>query len=272
MMNGERIVIGITAVLTLFALVGCAADANVTPVADSLATIDSPADEAEGIPASDDQDSAAAEEPDAEIINVDESGSTSVDELALASTVAPYPAGELSVEEAAGLLYMREEEKLAHDVYMTLYEKWGLPIFQNIANSEQTHTEAVKSLLGRYGLEDPAAGNGVGVFTDPTLQSLYDQLVDTGDASLAAALGVGAAIEEIDILDLEVRLTQTDNRDITLVYDNLASGSRNHLRSFVSTLERQAGEVYQPQYLDQASYDAIISTGIERGGRGRGGN
>jgi hypothetical protein len=88
--------------------------------------------------------------------------------------------------------------------------------------------------------------------------------------SLAAALGVGAAIEEIDILDLETRLTQTDNRDITLVYDNLASGSRNHLRAFVSTLERQAGEVYQPQYLDQASYDVIVSTGIERGGRGRG--
>jgi hypothetical protein len=269
MMNGERMMIGIVVVLALFALAGCAADGNVTPEADVPVTVDSPADEAEGIPVSDDRDS-VAEEPDVEIINVDESGSTSVDESALALAVAPYPAGELSAEEVAGLLYMREEEKLAHDVYLTLYEKWGLPIFRNIASSEQTHTEAVKSLLDRYGLEDPAEGNGVGVFTDPALQTLYDQLVNTGDASLAAALRVGATIEEIDILDLEARLTQTDNRDITLVYDNLTSGSRNHLRSFVSTLERQAGEDYQPQYLDQASYDAIVSTGIERGGRGRG--
>jgi hypothetical protein len=268
-MNDVRIVVGLGAVLALSALVGCATDANVTPVAEAPAVVDLPADEAEDIPASGDQDS-VAEESDVEIVNVDESGSTSVDESVLALAVATYPANGLSADEAAGLLYMREEEKLAHDVYVTLYEKWGLPIFQNIANSEQTHTEAVKSLLDRYGLEDPAEGNGVGVFADSALQALYDQLVDTGDDSLAAALGVGAAIEEIDILDLETRLTQTDNQDIALVYDNLASGSRNHLRAFVSTLERQTGEAYQPQYMDQASYDALISTGVERGGRGRG--
>jgi hypothetical protein len=151
-----------------------------------------------------------------------------------------------------------------------LYEVWGTPIFQNIASSELTHTDAVKSLIDRYGLEDPAEGNAVGTFTDPTLQALYDQLVASGQESLASALRVGAAIEEIDILDLEERIAQTDNEDIVLVYENLMKGSRNHLRSFVSTLERQAGEVYEPQYLTQAGYDDIIGADMERGGRGRG--
>jgi len=166
----------------------------------------------------------------------------------------------LSAVEIEGLLYMREEEKLAQDVYLTLYEKWGMRIFQNISGSEQTHMDAVKTLLDRYDLDDPAAGLVVGVFTNATLQELYDQLIDEGSQSLADALRVGATIEEIDILDLEERIAQTDNRDIQLVYENLMRGSRNHLRAFVSTLERQAGEIYQPQYLSQTAYDVIVNT------------
>ena len=48
---------------------------------------------------------------------------------------------------------------------------------------------------------------------------------------------MGAAIEEIDILDLQERLAQTDNADIQQVFNNLLNGSYNHLRAFVSTLE-----------------------------------
>jgi hypothetical protein len=260
MMNGIRIVFWTTLMLALFALAGCAAGESMTPEVDSPTTVGS-AGEAEATPVNDGQIGETVEESDMEILIVDE--------MVLTSALAPYVVNGLSAEEAAGLLYMCEEEKLAHDVYMTLYDVWGLPTFQNIASSEQTHTDAVKSLLDRYGMEDPAAGQAIGAFTDPTLQALYDQLVEAGNESLADALRVGAAVEEIDILDLEEHLIQTDNQDITLVYNNLLKGSRNHLRSFVSTLERQSGDVYQPQYLDQADYDAIVSAGIERGGRGR---
>jgi hypothetical protein len=90
------------------------------------------------------------------------------------TVAAPLPVTGLTETEAASLRYMREEEKLAHDVYLTLFEVWGLPIFQNIANSESSHAAAVLGLLERYGLDDPAAGNAVGVFTDPTLQALYE--------------------------------------------------------------------------------------------------
>jgi hypothetical protein len=179
---------------------------------------------------------------------------------------------ELSTEDIEGILYMREEEKLARDVYLTLYEQWGLSIFQNIANSEQTHMDAIKTLIDRYGLDDPVTGDDVGKFTDPTLRSLYADLVATGSQSLADALRVGAAIEEIDILDLEKYVSQTNARDIQRVYESLTRGSRNHLRSFVATLEQQAGEIYEPQYLDQEAYDSIVSAPMESGGYGQGAN
>jgi hypothetical protein len=183
----------------------------------------------------------------------------------------PAASGDLGPAEADALTYMREEEKLAHDVYVTLYEKWGLATFQNIANSEQTHTESVKALLDRYGLQDPASSQ-VGVFNNPDLQALFNTLVAQGSQSLAEALKVGAAIEEIDILDVEERLAQTDNADIQQVFNNLLSGSRNHLRAFTSTLQSQTGEIYQPQYLSLEAYQAIIGAGTETGGKGnRGG-
>jgi hypothetical protein len=193
-------------------------------------------------------------------------GGNGYGELAL---LPPAASGELSAEESAALLYMREEEKLAHDVYLTFYTQWGLPIFQNISQSEQTHSDAVKLLLDRYGLSDPASATP-GVFTNPDLQALYNDLVARGSQSLAEALKSGAAIEEIDILDLQERLAQTDNADIQQVFDSLMNGSTNHLRSFVSTLNTQTGETYQPQYLSADAYQAIISTGTGRGGNTRG--
>lgn len=172
--------------------------------------------------------------------------------------------------DATGLAYMREEEKLAHDVYVTLFNQWQLPIFQTIANSEQTHTDAVLILLKRYGLPDPAAGKGVGLFTDATLQSLYDQLVAQGRQSLTAALTVGATIEDLDIVDLQTRITQTNQRDIRQVYTNLLRGSGNHLRAFTKLLAQQGGVTYQPQYLDQAAYAEIVAAPTGRGqGRNR---
>lgn len=168
--------------------------------------------------------------------------------------------GALTSTEAEGLAFMREEEKLARDVYLALYEKWKLPIFQNIAQSEQTHMDAVKTLLDRYGIADPAAGKSAGVFTNATLQGLYEQLIKQGSQSLADALRVGAAIEEIDIVDLQKQIAQTDKADIQQVYDNLTRGSRNHLRSFTAQLKNQTGETYVPQHLTQAEYDTIIKS------------
>lgn len=203
-----------------------------------------------------------------------ETGGAALQAGTFTTALAQLPKGDLTTAERDALLFMREEEKLAHDVYMTLSEQWSLPIFQNIANSEATHTEAIKTLLDRYNLTDPVGNNAIGIFTNGTLQTLYDQLVADGSQSLAAALRVGATIEDLDIVDLQQRVTASDNADIALVFNHLTSGSRNHLRAFVRTLEQQTGASYQPQYLDQAAYDAIIAnTGASGGGnRGHGRN
>ena len=202
---------------------------------------------------------------------VDDEGNTDIDIISLQDNLSTT-SGELTEAEIEGLLYMREEEKLARDVYLVLYEIWGLPIFQNIANSEQTHTDAVKVLLDSYGVEDPSAGTAPGEFTNAELQALYDQLTAQGEISISDALKVGLAIEEIDILDLELYMTNLDNPTILTVYENLMKGSRNHLRSFVSTLSRQTGEVYEPQYMSETAYQEIVGSAIEAGGNGRGGN
>lgn len=173
------------------------------------------------------------------------------------------------------LAYVREEEKLAHDVYVFLYEQWGVQVFQNIAESEQTHTDTVKSLLAAYGLADPAADLQPGQFTNPDLQALYNQLTAQGSQSLAGALKAGAAVEEIDILDLQERLAGDLPGDIRLAYQNLLSGSYNHLSAFTSTLLRHTGETYTPQYMTGDAYQSAIeqaSTGGQGNGNGyRGG-
>jgi hypothetical protein len=198
-----------------------------------------------------------------------ESGYGTIDQPPPSEALGTATTGELSAAEVKGILYMREEEKLARDVYLALYQEWEMPIFQKIASSEASHMDAVKTLIDRYGLEDPAAGKDVGVFVNETLQELYDRTVEEGRQSLASALRVGAAIEEIDIVDLEEYVAETDKADIQRVYENLMRGSRNHLRAFTSVLKRQVGESYQPQHLDQDAYDEIVSTGTERGRRGR---
>jgi hypothetical protein len=184
------------------------------------------------------------------------------------TSVLDIPAADLSEEEAASLLFMREEEKLARDVYNALYAVWGQQTFSNIASSEQMHMDEIKVLLDRYGLTDPALD--AGKFTNPELQALYDQLVAQGSVSLADALKVGAAIEEIDIRDLQTRMSQTDNADIQQVYTNLMNGSYSHLQAFTGVLLNQTGETYVPQYLTADQYQTIISSATNGQGNGQG--
>jgi hypothetical protein len=195
------------------------------------------------------------------------------DFVSLRPELGNLPSQSLSEAELNGLLFMREEEKLARDVYLTLYDTWGLSIFSNIAQSEQTHTEAVRDLLIKYSITDPVTNDSIGSFTNQELQNLYDQLTTRGITSLDEALIVGVMIEELDIRDIQTEIDQTDNADITLVYENLMRGSRNHLRSFMSQLESR-GATYEPQYITLSEFDQIKATnkekGSEKGGNGSG--
>ena len=183
---------------------------------------------------------------------------------ALATSLAALPIEALNSAEQDSLIYMREEEKLAHDVYVHMNTLWGgVPVFDNIADSEFTHAEAVRQLLARYSLPDPAATSAAGQFQNANLQALYTQLVATGTTSFTEALKVGATIEEMDIMDIQAALVNVDNQDIRLVYDNLLRGSQNHLRAFVKNLFWQ-DVIYTPQFMSPTDYEAIINNPMQR--------
>ena len=154
------------------------------------------------------------------------------------TSVGYVQAAGLTPDETKWLTYMREEEKLARDVYISLYGMYGSRIFNNISKSEQRHMDAIKTLLDRYGIEDPAGTKGPGAFTDPDLQKLYNDLINKGDDSLIDALEVGMIIEETDIDDLITAIASTNRKDIKRVYSNLLQGSYNHLDAFCSNLAR----------------------------------
>lgn len=170
----------------------------------------------------------------------------------------------LSQMEKNDLLYMREEEKLARDVYLTLYETWGLAVFSNIASSEQSHMDAVLKLLRTYRLPDPATGNAIGEFTNPTLQSLHDQLMEKGRLSAMDALQVGGIIEETDMQDLLGAIERSDNADIGATYENLLCGSRNHLRSFARNLESMTCQPYVALVITQDEVNAVLNSPMEQ--------
>jgi len=174
--------------------------------------------------------------------------------------------GTLSEEEAEGIIFMREEEKLARDVYLTLAEIWDVPAFSNIAASEQQHMDAILRLIDTYGLEDTPYAGTVGVYDNAELQAMYDELVTRGSGSLEAAFEVGATIEEVDIVDIEEYLAESTASDISRVYENLLRGSRNHLRAFVSQLEA-AGVDRVPYLLDEEIYESILASDTEQGSR-----
>ncbi len=189
---------------------------------------------------------------------------SNINTINLQTQLNSLPMEALNADEQSSLLFMREEEKLARDVYITLHTKWSANIFSNISTSEQTHMDAVLLLLNKYSLIDPVGTNAVGVFDNTVLQNLYNQLVNQGNSSLLGAYQVGATIEDLDIFDLTTALTKNDNQDIKLVFEMLTKGSRNHLRSFNGNIINVGGS-YTPQYITQAEFDAIINSPIERG-------
>ena len=145
-------------------------------------------------------------------------------------------ASALTQDDADAILFMKQEEKLARDVYRTLYAKWGVAIFANIASSEQQHMNAVSRLIARYKLNDPTPA-APGKFTYPELQKLHDQLVVQGSSSLKNALAVGVAIEKEDIADLREAIAATREQPIKKVFSNLLRGSLNHLAAFTRWLK-----------------------------------
>lgn len=148
------------------------------------------------------------------------------------SVTGPLETGPATASETTDLLvFLIEEEKLAHDVYTVLYEEYGSKVFGNILESESTHQDQVLGLLNDFGIADPRSSE-IGVFNDPDLQALYDQLIAKGMQSAQDAYEVGVLIEEKDIADITDQLAIASDEAVISVLERLRSGSENHLRAF----------------------------------------
>lgn len=193
----------------------------------------------------------------------------------------------LDVGEETHLVFMREEEKLARDVYMKLQEMYpGEAIFVNIGTgSEQEHTDTIRNKLAQYGIADPNPDtnnlpDSIGVFTGTDygwyFEEKYEILVNWGAQSLVDGWYVGAFIEELDMVDIigcpkiivetdngigagECGMDYTDKVDLKTMYGHLVSGSEDHLRAYVKNIENVIGEGnYEAQVLSQEQVDAIL--------------
>jgi len=195
------------------------------------------------------------------IIDVSADGTTTLVTSRLA--LAASDDFSFSDTELEMLLHMKEEEKLARDVYSALSLKWKIPVFSNISRSENTHMKAVLFLLKNYG-EEYTGVKEPGKFINPEFQKLYDRLIALGSESLVGALKTGALIEELDIKDLTDYLDRVTNDNIIMVFENLGKGSRNHLRAFNRQLVWRE-ITYNPEYISQEVFDKIISSPHEAG-------
>lgn len=172
---------------------------------------------------------------------------------------SPKTAINISDEEKKDLIFLREEEKLAHDVYSYSLKKYDAIIFSNISQSESNHMSQVLNLLDKYQIEDPAKSHAEGIFTNQILQKLYQQFISKSDSGIVQALEVGAMIEDLDLHDIETFHLHTNKPDIKSVYDRLSCGSRNHLRSFVRNLN-DYNKTYAPHYILTEEYNTIIQS------------
>lgn len=178
----------------------------------------------------------------------------------ISMAVLPACSSKLTDIEKEGILYIHEVEKVARDVYKNFYDKWGTPVQDVISESEQNHMDIMQELIDKYKLDDPAKGKGIGEFSTSELQKLYSDLVALGASSEVNAISTAAMIEEFDIVEIKKYVSDTKSDDVLSGFNQLITGSENHLRIFVANL-KEKGTEYQPQYLSQQDYNRIIAAG-----------
>lgn len=162
---------------------------------------------------------------------------------------------KISEIDISNLLFMLEEEKLAHDTYMYLSELYNVNQFTNILQSEQRHMDAISGLLESHDIEYTILP--AGKFSDTGLQNLYNKFVEDGKKGIVEAYTIGATIEDVDIFDLKERMAATTNESVLSVFDKLKCGSENHMRSFYSVLKSNGIE-YKAQFISPDELEEIL--------------
>ncbi len=164
--------------------------------------------------------------------------------------------GPTTVEQQ-NLVFMREEEKLAWDLYREMHQIWGLSVFKSVSGEEKEHMKKMLGLLQMYNIPDPVQGDVPGRYVNVYISDIYQSLSQQGRRSVQDALKVCALQEEINILDL-IRVSQSATQPKVLeVYAELQRNSISHLRSFAHSLEI-LGIRYQGVKIPQNTIDSIV--------------
>jgi hypothetical protein len=171
----------------------------------------------------------------------------------------PEAAMRLTSREKEGMIFIWEEEKVARDLYSSLFRQNNLTIFKNLTESEQRHMDEAKAIILRYGLVVPE-NETPERFDNESLQRIYNELLAEGRSSDQDAIKAAAVFEEISIIDLKRELSSVQAEDIGVVYQGLLAGSRKHLRSYVSELHKMGIE-YAPRHLDLGEFEKSVKAG-----------
>ncbi|MDZ4059371.1 MAG: DUF2202 domain-containing protein, partial [Bacteroidales bacterium] len=169
---------------------------------------------------------------------------------------------ELTANEIEFLYAVREDEKLARDVYTYFFDKFELAPFSRIAKAEANHIAAVERLLYFYSITYPAVGP-VGEFKDGDRKAYYESLINKGDTALEAYKAT-AYLEEKDVADYTLVLGSIQNPNIKMVIENLIKGSSNHLRASVRQVNALGG-TYAPAFLTQEKFEEIVNSSFING-------
>jgi len=180
--------------------------------------------------------------------------------ISACTTTNDYEIGVLSKEEKTDIQKLREEEKLARDIYIKAYNTYEYFAFVNLYKGEQIHMDNLLNLEMQYMVEDIILPD-TGKYVDESIQNFYNNHLSQITTSATDAFKVGMTTEEMIIYDIQNFENNTEEADILKVYSKIKCWSRNHLRLNYNFLNGDT--LYQPQYITIEEYNAIINSDYE---------
>ncbi|NTV17903.1 MAG: DUF2202 domain-containing protein [Bacteroidales bacterium] len=197
-----------------------------------------------------------------DIIEVKSDGATT---FALAGVTPAFDStADLTADEIEFIYAVREDEKVARDLYFSFFGTFGLKPFENIGKAEDNHIKATEKLFDYYEIDYPALSEN-GKFENAIRQKLFDSLLLKGTPELEA-FKVMAMLEESNIVEYGEVLKTIANPNIKIVIENLARASANHFKAAIRQITALGG-TYTPALMTQEQYKAVIAIGFEKGKR-----
>jgi len=197
-----------------------------------------------------------------DIIEVKSDGATT---FALAGVTPAFDStADLTADEIEFIYAVREDEKVARDLYFSFFGTFGLKPFENIGKAEDNHIKATEKLFDYYEIDYPALSEN-GKFENAIRQKLFDSLLLKGTPELEA-FKVMAMLEESNIVEYGEVLKTIANPNIKIVIENLARASANHFKAAIRQITALGG-TYTPALMTQEQYRAVIAIGFEKGKR-----